>query len=81
MKNALALARTGLGKVWPNPSVGCVIAKGETVLGAARTANSGRPHGETVALDQAGLAARGATAYVSLEPCAHWGQTPPCTSA
>lgn len=84
MRMALALARRGLGRVWPNPSVGCVIvAPGEErrlgrVTGRGWTQPSGRPHAEAVALRHAGSHARGATAYVSLEPCIHWGETPPC---
>lgn len=81
MQQALSLARTGLGHVWPNPSVGCVIVQGEEVVGHGRTARRGRPHAEVLALREAGDAARGATAYVTLEPCAHWGHTPPCTDA
>ncbi|MDW4551483.1 bifunctional diaminohydroxyphosphoribosylaminopyrimidine deaminase/5-amino-6-(5-phosphoribosylamino)uracil reductase RibD [Defluviimonas sp. D31] len=78
---ALGLARRGLGRVWPNPAVGCVIASEDRVLGRGWTQPGGRPHAETVALAQAGAAARGATAYVSLEPCAHHGRTPPCAEA
>ena len=78
MRAALALARRGLGTVWPNPSVGCVIVKDRHVIGRGWTGRGGRPHGETEALRRAGAAARGATAYVTLEPCSHWGQTPPC---
>jgi diaminohydroxyphosphoribosylaminopyrimidine deaminase/5-amino-6-(5-phosphoribosylamino)uracil reductase len=81
MRHAIALSRRGLGSAWPNPSVGCVIVGGGQVVGAATTATGGRPHAETQALAQAGAAARGATAYVSLEPCAHHGQTPPCAEA
>src|SRR4051794_39533911 len=81
MQAALALARRGLGTVWPNPSVGCVIVKDGRVVGRGWTGRGGRPHGETEALRRAGAAARGATAYVSLEPCCHWGRTPPCTDA
>ena len=81
MSLALALGRRGLGRTWPNPSVGCVIVKEGRVLGRGHTASGGRPHAETLALKQAGAAARGATAYVTLEPCAHHGQTPPCASA
>ncbi|NBD29389.1 MAG: bifunctional diaminohydroxyphosphoribosylaminopyrimidine deaminase/5-amino-6-(5-phosphoribosylamino)uracil reductase RibD [Alphaproteobacteria bacterium] len=81
MKQALSLARRGLGRVWPNPSVGCVIVQGGRVVGRARTADGGRPHAETQALAMAGAAARGATAYVTLEPCSHHGKTPPCTDA
>jgi diaminohydroxyphosphoribosylaminopyrimidine deaminase/5-amino-6-(5-phosphoribosylamino)uracil reductase len=79
MRSALALARRGLGNTWPNPSVGCVIVKDGRVVGRAVTAPGGRPHAEPAALDAAGAAARGATVYVSLEPCCHWGRTPPCT--
>jgi diaminohydroxyphosphoribosylaminopyrimidine deaminase / 5-amino-6-(5-phosphoribosylamino)uracil reductase len=81
MRAALALARRGLGTVWPNPSVGCVIVKEGRVVGRGWTQPGGRPHGETEALKRAGEAARGATAYASLEPCCHWGKTPPCTDA
>jgi diaminohydroxyphosphoribosylaminopyrimidine deaminase / 5-amino-6-(5-phosphoribosylamino)uracil reductase len=81
MRAALALARRGLGSVWPNPSVGCVIVREGRVVGRGRTASGGRPHAETVALAVAGAAARGATAYVTLEPCSHHGQTPPCADA
>lgn len=76
---ALSLGRRGLGRVWPNPSVGCIIAKGPRVLGRGWTADGGRPHAETQAL--AGINAAGATAYVTLEPCAHHGKTPPCAQA
>lgn len=81
MALALALGRRGWGQVWPNPAVGCVIVKEGRVLGRGSTAPGGRPHAEPQALAQAGAAARGATAYVSLEPCAHQGQTPPCAEA
>jgi diaminohydroxyphosphoribosylaminopyrimidine deaminase/5-amino-6-(5-phosphoribosylamino)uracil reductase len=81
MRAALALARRGLGSVWPNPAVGCVIAKEGRVVGRGWTQPGGRPHGETEALRRAGEAARGATAYVTLEPCCHWGRTPPCVDA
>ena len=81
MRAALALARRGLGTVWPNPSVGCVIVKDGRVAGRGSTQPGGRPHGETEALARAGAAARGATAYVTLEPCSHWGKTPPCADA
>ena len=73
MKAALALARRGLGSVWPNPTVGCVLVKDGRVVGRGWTQPGGRPHGETEALQRAGAAAKGATAYVSLEPCCHWG--------
>src|SRR5436305_7763943 len=81
MHTALALARRGLGAVWPNPAVGCVIVGDGRVVGRGWTQPGGRPHGETEALARAGAAARGATAYVSLEPCCHWGRTPPCADA
>ena len=80
MKLALALGARGLGTVWPNPAVGCVIVRDGRVLGRGWTQPGGRPHAETMALAQAGDA-RGATAYVTLEPCAHHGKTPPCASA
>ncbi len=78
MRAALAMAARGLGQTWPNPSVGCVIVKDGRVIGRGVTGVGGRPHGETQALAAAGEAARGATAYITLEPCAHWGRTPPC---
>jgi diaminohydroxyphosphoribosylaminopyrimidine deaminase / 5-amino-6-(5-phosphoribosylamino)uracil reductase len=81
MRAAIALARRGLGEVWPNPAVGCVVVKEGRVVGRGWTQPGGRPHGETEALARSGAAARGATAYVSLEPCCHWGKTPPCTDA
>src|SRR5919206_1488733 len=81
MRAALALARRGLGVTWPNPSVGCVIVRDGRVVGRANTAPGGRPHAETAALARAGEQARGASAYVTLEPCCHWGRTPPCTGA
>jgi diaminohydroxyphosphoribosylaminopyrimidine deaminase/5-amino-6-(5-phosphoribosylamino)uracil reductase len=82
MSAAIALAARGLGATWPNPSVGCVIeAPDGRIVGRGRTATGGRPHAEVVALAAAGAAARGATAYVTLEPCSHHGQTPPCVDA
>ena len=81
MRAALALARRGLGSTWPNPSVGCVLVREGRVVGRGTTAPGGRPHAERVALDMAGEAARGATAYVTLEPCSHHGKTPPCADA
>jgi diaminohydroxyphosphoribosylaminopyrimidine deaminase/5-amino-6-(5-phosphoribosylamino)uracil reductase len=82
MRLALRLAQRGLGRVWPNPAVGCVIldARG-AIAGQGWTQDGGRPHAETEALRQAGPLARGATAYVTLEPCAHQGQTGPCAEA
>lgn len=81
MALALALGRRGMGRVWPNPAVGCVIVRDGRVVGRGWTGDGGRPHAETVALAQAGEAARGATVYVTLEPCAHHGRTPPCADA
>jgi len=81
MRAALALAARGVGLTWPNPSVGCVLVQDGHVVGRGVTAPGGRPHAETQALAQAGEAARGATAYVSLEPCSHHGRTPPCAEA
>jgi diaminohydroxyphosphoribosylaminopyrimidine deaminase / 5-amino-6-(5-phosphoribosylamino)uracil reductase len=81
MRAALALARRGRGSTWPNPSVGCVIVKDGRVVGRAVTAPGGRPHAEPAALQMAGAAQHGATVYVTLEPCCHWGRTPPCTDA
>src|SRR5260221_12035519 len=81
MGAGIGLARRGLGDVWPNPGVGCVIVRNGRVVGRGWTQPGGRPHGETEALARAGPTARGATAYVSLEPCCHWGKTPPCTDA
>ncbi len=81
MSAALGLARRNLGRTWPNPSVGCVIVKDGRVLGRGFTQSGGRPHAETEALAQAGSEARGATVYVTLEPCAHHGETPPCAEA
>lgn len=81
MALALSLGRRGLGRVWPNPAVGCVIVKDGQIVGRSRTADGGRPHAEPIALAQAGAAAKGATVYVTLEPCAHHGKTPPCVDA
>lgn len=81
MRVALGLARRGLGRVWPNPAVGCVLVRDGVVVGRGHTADGGRPHAEARALADAGPLARGATAYVTLEPCAHTGRTPPCTGA
>jgi diaminohydroxyphosphoribosylaminopyrimidine deaminase/5-amino-6-(5-phosphoribosylamino)uracil reductase len=81
MRAALALARRGLGNAWPNPAVGCVLVKDGRVVGRGWTQPGGRPHAETEALRRARDAARGATAYVTLEPCSHHGRTPPCCEA
>lgn len=81
MALALSLGRRGMGQTWPNPAVGCVIVKDGLIVGRGATAPGGRPHAEPQALAQAGAAARGADVYVTLEPCAHHGQTPPCAQA
>jgi diaminohydroxyphosphoribosylaminopyrimidine deaminase/5-amino-6-(5-phosphoribosylamino)uracil reductase len=81
MAVALRLAERGLGSVWPNPAVGCVLVHDGRIVGRGWTQPGGRPHGEVEALRRTGGAALGATAYVSLEPCAHYGRTPPCTMA
>ncbi|MEQ9520867.1 MAG: bifunctional diaminohydroxyphosphoribosylaminopyrimidine deaminase/5-amino-6-(5-phosphoribosylamino)uracil reductase RibD [Parvibaculum sp.] len=81
MRMALGLAERGLGLVAPNPAVGCVLVQGDVVVGRGWTQAGGRPHAETEAIRRAGALARGATAYVTLEPCAHHGQTPPCAGA
>lgn len=84
MQIALGLARRGLGNTHPNPAVGCVLVRPDwnnRVVGRGWTQPGGRPHAETVALEQAGDCAKGATAYVTLEPCCHHGQTPPCSDA
>jgi diaminohydroxyphosphoribosylaminopyrimidine deaminase / 5-amino-6-(5-phosphoribosylamino)uracil reductase len=82
MRHALRLAERALGQVAPNPAVGCVVvAPDGRVVGRGRTRPGGRPHAETVALDMAGPLARDATAYVTLEPCSHHGETPPCAEA
>jgi len=81
MMAALALASRGLGRVAPNPAVGCVLVRDGIVVGRGWTQPGGRPHAETEALRRAGAAAAGAIAYVTLEPCAHHGSTPPCADA
>ena len=81
MAVALRLARWSVGDTAENPPVGCVLVRDGRVVGRGRTAPGGRPHAEAVALLQAGPAARGSTAYVTLEPCAHHGRTPPCAVA
>ena len=78
MRHALRLARRGLGRTAPNPAVGCVLVQDGLTVGRGWTAPGGRPHAETRALTQAGARAAGATAFVTLEPCSHHGQTPPC---
>ena len=88
MTVAIGLAERHIGRTWPNPSVGCVIVQNSLdhatlpkIIGRGVTALGGRPHGETIALAEAGARAKGATAYVTLEPCCHHGETPPCTDA
>ncbi|WP_435607294.1 bifunctional diaminohydroxyphosphoribosylaminopyrimidine deaminase/5-amino-6-(5-phosphoribosylamino)uracil reductase RibD [Pseudomonas knackmussii] len=81
MARALELARKGLYSTHPNPRVGCVIVKDGQVLGEGWHVRAGEPHAEVHALRQAGERARGATAYVTLEPCSHFGRTPPCADA
>lgn len=81
MRAALAVAARGLGRTWPNPAVGCVLVQGGQLVARGWTQPGGRPHAEVDALARAGEAARGATAYVTLEPCSHWGRTPPCCDA
>src|SRR5215472_7817843 len=81
MAVALALGRRGLGRTWPNPAVGVVIVKDGTIVGRGWTQPGGRPHAETEAIRRAGAAARGATLYTTLEPCSHYGKTPPCADA
>ena len=81
MAMALALGERGLGRTWPNPSVGCVIVRDGIVVGRGWTQPPPGNHGEVEALRRAGERALGATAYVTLEPCCHYGRTPPCTMA
>ncbi len=81
METALLLSKRNLGNTAPNPSVGCVIENNGIVVGRGWTAIGGRPHAETIALKQAGEKAKGATLYVTLEPCSHQGETPPCVDA
>jgi len=81
MELALALGRRGLGRTWPNPAVGAVIVKDGEIVGRGWTQPSGRPHAEIEALRRAGEMARGATLYVTLEPCSHHGKSPPCADA
>lgn len=84
MRLALALGRRGLGSTWPNPAVGAVVVRSGSepvIAGRGWTQPGGRPHAETEALRRAGEAARGATLYVTLEPCSHYGRTPPCVDA
>ncbi|MBN1237129.1 MAG: bifunctional diaminohydroxyphosphoribosylaminopyrimidine deaminase/5-amino-6-(5-phosphoribosylamino)uracil reductase RibD [Gammaproteobacteria bacterium] len=81
MARALRLAAKGLYTTRPNPTVGCVLTQGERIVGEGFTAPAGGPHAEVAALAAAGSAARGASAYVTLEPCSHFGRTGPCSSA
>src|SRR5580698_227519 len=81
MELALFLGRRGLGHTWPNPAVGAVIVKDGVIVGRGWTQAGGRPHAEVEALRRAGETARGATLYVTLEPCSHHGKTPPCADA
>ncbi|QPF82163.1 bifunctional diaminohydroxyphosphoribosylaminopyrimidine deaminase/5-amino-6-(5-phosphoribosylamino)uracil reductase RibD [Bradyrhizobium genosp. L] len=81
MQLALSLGRRGLGRTWPNPAVGAVIVKDGVIVGRGWTQPGGRPHAEVEALSRAGAAARGATLYVTLEPCSHFGRSPPCADA
>jgi diaminohydroxyphosphoribosylaminopyrimidine deaminase/5-amino-6-(5-phosphoribosylamino)uracil reductase len=81
MALALSLGRRGLGRTWPNPAVGAVIVKDGEIVGRGWTQPGGRPHAEIEALRHAGVAARGATLYVTLEPCSHHGKSPPCVDA
>jgi diaminohydroxyphosphoribosylaminopyrimidine deaminase/5-amino-6-(5-phosphoribosylamino)uracil reductase len=81
MDLALTLGRRGLGRTAPNPAVGAVIVKDGVIVGRGWTQDGGRPHAEVVALRQAGTAAKGATLYVTLEPCSHVGRSPPCADA
>lgn len=81
MREAIELSLAHVGRTGPNPSVGCVIVKDGDVVGRGVTAIGGRPHAEPQAIAQAGERARGATAYVTLEPCSHHGKTPPCANA
>jgi diaminohydroxyphosphoribosylaminopyrimidine deaminase/5-amino-6-(5-phosphoribosylamino)uracil reductase len=81
MQLALTLGRRGQGRTWPNPAVGAVVVNDGIIVGRSWTQPGGRPHAEPVALAQAGEAARGATLYVTLEPCSHLGKSPPCADA
>src|SRR3982074_3348970 len=81
MQLALTLGRRGQGRTWPNPAVGAVVVRDGVIVGRGWTQPGGRPHAEAVALAHAGEAARGATLYVTLEPCSHVGKSPPCADA
>src|SRR3981189_965801 len=81
MTLALTLGRRGQGRTWPNPAVGAVVVKDGVIVGRGWTQPGGRPHAETEALKRARKEAKGATLYVTLEPCSHQGKTPPCVDA
>lgn len=81
MRRALEIGALQTGRTAENPAVGCVLVKDGQIIGEGATQDGGRPHAETVALQIAGDEARGATAYVTLEPCSHYGQTAPCANA
>lgn len=81
MRRALALGRAQKGRTGDNPAVGCVIVRNGEIVGQAATCDGGRPHAEMQALAMAGACAEGGCVYVTLEPCAHYGQTPPCAQA
>jgi len=81
MQLALSLGRRGQGRTWPNPAVGAVVVRDGVIVGRGWTQPGGRPHAEPEALKRAGEAARGATLYVTLEPCSHFGKSPPCVDA
>ena len=81
MRRAIELARLGQYSTKPNPNVGCVIVKDGQIIGEGYHPRAGQPHAEVFALRQAGEQAQDATAYVTLEPCAHYGRTPPCAEA
>lgn len=81
MRRALTLGAQQSGRTAENPAVGCVLVKDGQIIGEGATQDGGRPHAETVALQVAGSQAKGSTAYVTLEPCSHYGQTAPCANA
>ena len=81
MNEAIALARQAIGRTAPNPSVGALVVKDGQIVGRGFHPKAGKPHAEVYALEEAGDNARGATLYVTLEPCNHYGKTPPCTEA
>ena len=81
MRRALELAQKSVGVASPNPAVGCVLIKGDRAVGEGFHAYDDRDHAEVVALKAAGAAAKGSTAYVTLEPCSHCGRTGPCADA